>query len=369
MMKAIGKYFKSDIVLTVSFLLAAVSCFLVPPNEKYLGYIDFHTLILLFCLMAIIAGLKELNCFQYIGNLMLGRVATRRGVVFTLIFLCFVSSMLITNDVALITFVPFGIMMLEMAGLTSKLCLTVTLMTIAANLGSMFTPIGNPQNLYLYSLSDMGIGRFFLLMLPYTVLAAAVLVIAVMARFEPAQMKIEVKRKPLAKRGEIAFYLVLFFLCILTVAGMIPHPVLLVIVAVGILAKNRGLFRRVDYSLLLTFLFFFIFVGNMKQMEQLTGLIQSLVEKHGRIISVGVSQIISNVPAAMLLSGYSHNIADLIIGTNLGGLGTLIASMASLISYRQVCGSYPALKKRYLLIFTKWNLLFLAVLCLVWCFL
>lgn len=369
MIKTIVKYFKSDLVLSAAFLLAAVSCFLVPPNKEYLGYIDFHTLILLFCLMAIIAGLKELNCFQYIGNLMLGRVATRRGVVFTLIFLCFVSSMLITNDVALITFVPFGIMMLEMAGLTSKLCLTVTLMTIAANLGSMFTPIGNPQNLYLYSLSDMGIGRFFLLMLPYTLLAAVILVIAVMVRFEPAKMKIEIRHQPLAQRASIAFYVVLFLLCILTVAGLIPHSVLLVIVAGSILIKNRGLFRRVDYSLLLTFLFFFIFVGNMKQMEQLTWLIQSLVEKHGRIISVGISQIISNVPAAMLLSGYSHDISELIVGTNLGGLGTLIASMASLISYRQVCGSYPALKKKYLIIFTKWNLLFLAVLCLAWCFL
>ncbi len=177
MKEKIIKSIRGDIVLTVSVCLAVFSCIVVPPNIGYLDYIDFRTLILLFCLMLIIGGLRELNFFQFIGKWILDHARSRQGISVTLVFLCFFSSMFITNDVALITFVPFGIMILRNAGMTFITCRIVVLMTIAANLGSMFTPIGNPQNLYLFTLSGLSIPGFLLLMLPYTAAAAVLLVL------------------------------------------------------------------------------------------------------------------------------------------------------------------------------------------------
>ena len=333
-----------------------------PPSLHYLRYIDFNTLIMLFCLMLIIEGLREQNFLQFIGSRILIKVKTRRGIVFTLVFLCFISSMFITNDVSLITFVPFGIMILEMINLTDKMCGTITLMTIAANLGSMFTPIGNPQNLYLFSLSGMGVPDFLELMWLYTGLAAFMLTVIVVVFYPEEHLQLDMRTEQLNDKRAVAFYLVLFTLCVLTVAHFVPHLVLLAIVTAALLYKNKKLFAQIDYSLLLTFLFFFIFVGNMNHIGSLHDFIGSILTGNEVLISVLVSQVISNVPAAMLLSGYSDNYAALIIGTNMGGLGTLIASMASLISYKQVAAKYPHLRRQYLAIFTVDNLIFLAAL-------
>ncbi len=364
-MKKVIDYLKRDVVLTVSMVLAAVSCLIIPPNIQYLEYIDFHTLIMLFCLMIIIEGLREQEVFQYIGSRLLSKVSTRRGLVFTLVFLCFISSMLITNDVSLITFVPFGILILEMTGQISKVCYTVTLMTIAGNLGSMFTPIGNPQNLYLYSLSGLSMGGFLRLMFPYTAAAAILLAVFVAAGCGKGELKVNMEAPARMDRRMISFYSILFLLCILTVAGIIPHLVLLAVVACCIGIRNRQLFARADYGLLLTFIFFFVFVGNIKHLDSLQTWIMGVLGGNEKAVSVLSSQVISNVPAAMLLSGYTDQVKELIVGTNLGGLGTLIASMASLISYKQICNRYPDLKKKYLGIFTVCNLIFLLVLWLI----
>ena len=363
MKEKIVQLIKGDIVLTVSVCLAICSCVAVPPNIGYLDYIDFRTLILLFCLMLIIGGLRELNFFRVVGKGILDHVKTRRGIVVTLVFLCFISSMFITNDVALITFVPFGIMILKSAGMTFLTCQAVTLMTIAANLGSMFTPIGNPQNLYLFSLSEFSIGEFLLLMLPYTAAAAVLLLLFVMAGGYNKQFSVCVEAPEVSRKGVLAFYLVLFVLCLAAVGGALPPWLLLVLVVSGILLTDRRLFLKIDYGLLLTFFFLFIFVGNINEFEALRQMILSVFRGHERLIAIGVSQIISNVPAAMLLSNYTDNIKELIVGTNIGGLGTLIASMASLISYRQIASAYPELRKKYLLTFTLYNLIFLAALC------
>ena len=353
---------KSDVVLIVSMCLAVLSCFIVPPDAGYLDYIDFHTLIILFCLMLIVEGLKEQNFLQSIGSRILKKVCTERGIALALVFLCFFSSMLITNDVALITFVPFGLMVLGMAGMESRLCYAVTLMTIAGNLGSMFTPIGNPQNLYLYSLSGLDIQGFLRLTGPYTAAAGILLAVCVFTVFRQAKLSVRLDAPVPLNLPEVWFYMALFAACILTVAGFIPHLLLFSAVSGLLLLRNRRLFVRIDYSLLLTFLFFFIFVGNIKQIEELRQLIVSFLAGRDRLFSAALSQIISNVPAAMLLSGYSDNINELIIGTNIGGLGTLIASMASLISYKQISIHYPLLKKKYFATFTVLNLAFLVIL-------
>lgn len=365
MMKKIAVLFKNDMVLLISLCLAIVSCLITPPSPAYLGYMDFHTLILLFCLMLIVEGLREADFFLYIGGLLLNRTSSKRGLALTLVFLCFLSSMFITNDVSLITFVPFGILILKLGRMESKICYLTVLMTIAANLGSMFTPIGNPQNLYLYSLSKMSLPEFLWLMFPYIALATVLLALFSFFGTERGSISIQVGNSSFPGRKEILFYGILFLFCLCSVSGFLPDWVLLFLVAVPLLLRKRTLFTKIDYALLLTFVFFFIFVGNIDHFESLRVFIRSILENHEQLVSILASQVISNVPAAMLLSNYTSRIPELIIGTNLGGLGTLIASMASLISYRQISSRYPEQKSKYIGLFTVCNLFFLLVLYLV----
>ena len=363
--KQILGWFRRDTVLTISLCLAVSSCLIEPPGPSYLSYIDFNTLITLFCLMLLVEGLREEKFLQYAANQVLSQVRTVRGLMITLVFLCFVGSMLITNDVALITFVPLGIMILEIAGQRKRMCFTVALMTIAANLGSMFTPIGNPQNLYLFSMSGLSLPEFLHLTAPYTVGAALLLLLCVRFGCGHGTLSICLGETPHLRRGPVCFYLALFLLCVAAVGGVVPHLVLLGVVTILLMWKDRRLFAQIDYSLLLTFVFFFIFVGNIKHLESLQVWIRGALEGRDRLLGVVLSQVISNVPAAMLLSGYSSDLRELIIGVDLGGLGTLIASMASLISYKQLVEREPELRSPYLKLFTLLNLGFLAVLFLI----
>ena len=365
--KAVIEFLKKETVLAVSGLLAFLSCFLVRPDREYLNYFSSNmgTIIVLFCLMAVVAGLSGLGVFRYVGERLLERIQSERGIVFLLVFLCFFGSMFITNDVALITFIPFGIMILKMAGMTGRLCRVVTLMTIAANLGSMFTPMGNPQNLYLYSVSGMTLSAFLRLMLPHTAAAALLLCLCVffgVGKEKTCVVITEQTKKP--ETSGMVYYLLLFFICLQTVGGVLPAPGLLLAVIAAVMYRDRSLFRKVDYSLLLTFLFFFVFIGNMNRFPPFREFVVNMIAGHEEVAAIGISQVISNVPAALLLSNFTDQWEQLIIGTNLGGLGTLIASMASLISYKQVAAEYPEKKGRYLAVFTWWNLLFLAV--LIW---
>ena len=252
----------------------------------------------------------------------------------------------------------------------SRICYLIVLMTIAANLGSMFTPVGNPQNLYLYSLTGLKLHEFLLLMLPFTALSAALLVLFALLGTERGSIRIQMENTSLTKKmGRSCFLAFSFFYCMLSVAGILSDWILLILIVIPLLIHQRTLFTRVDYSLLLTFIFFFIFVGNIDHFEQLRVFISSVLAHHERIISILASQVISNVPAAMLLSNYTAEVQELIIGTNLGGLGTLIASMASLISYRQISARYPRQKGKYFVIFTICNVIFLLILYLVFrCF-
>ena len=242
------------------------------------------------------------------------------------------------------------------------MCLTVTLMTIAANLGSMLTPIGNPQNLYLYGRSGMSAGGFVALMFPYAALSALLLAAALFLfyRGERADCSVEPPRSLDGRR--LLFYGVLFGLCLLTVSGILPEAALLVLIVAAVAWDRRELLARVDYGLLLTFVAFFVFIGNMGRLPQFKGFLESILTGNERVVSVVASQVISNVPAALLLSGFTDQWRELIIGTNLGGLGTLIASMASLISYKQIAVRYPGQKGRYLAMFTVWNVVFLGIL-------
>lgn len=372
-MKRILLFFKRETVLCVSLMLALVSMFLVPPDINYWGYIDFRTLGILFSLMSVMAGLQKAGVFGQIAGKLLGHVRSGRGLILTLVLLCFFSGMIITNDVALITFVPFSFIVLDMLGDSQrdKLALPVVVMqTIAANLGSMLTPVGNPQNLYLYGRAGLSVGGFVLLMLPYTLLSLALLVVwsLIQGRACPQisgagenglQDGLIHEKGPVYR---IAAYLALFLACLLAVAHILPWQAAVGAVVIVVLAMDREVFAKVDYSLLLTFAGFFVFVGNVGRIPVFREFLQNMIV--GREISTAIlaSQIISNVPAALLLSGFTENVPGLIVGTNLGGLGTLIASMASLISYKYVAKEISSGKGRYIILFTVGNIVFLAAL-------
>lgn len=375
LMKA-GKFLKNEIVLCVAVILAVISMFFVPPSAAYLSYIDVRVLALLFCLMMIVSGLRSVGVFEKLMQILAGIVRNTRQLVLVLVMICFIFSMWITNDVALITFVPFAIMVLNEAGQKRLLPYVIVLQTVAANLGSMCTPIGNPQNLYLYTVSGISMWEFFRVLLPYT-LFSFVLVTAGCLFVKPEALDVLAAKhfvpekdseQPLPKaeitkqRLKTGLYIGLFMLSLLTVLHVLHYLVLFAVVVVVILIVQPKLFREADYFLLIMFAAFFIFVGNIKQIEQLHVILSSCVAGNEVAVSVFASQLISNVPAAVLLSGFTSDFKGLLIGTNIGGLGTLIASMASLISYKFYAKEPECDKKKYLFIFTVFNVVCLALL-------
>lgn len=367
-MELIKRMIKKETVFVISFLLALISSFIVLPSEKYFNYIDFRVLAILLGLMLIMSAMKRIGIFDRICAFLLSKIKNSRQLVYVLVMLCFFSSMLITNDVALVAFVPFALYALKSSGVEHKAIFTVVMQTIAANLGSMLLPSGNPQNLYLYNLSEMGYVDFILLMLPYTILSFILLtvIIFIFCRKEPVT-KIENKKSLPYKSSEkikIMVYMLLFMVGIMTVCRFVPFWIFLAGTAVLIAVLDIKAFCGADYFLLLTFTCFFIFIGNIGSIQAVRDYLQSLV--NGREVLAGVisSQFISNVPAALMLSGFTKNYSALIIGTDIGGLGTLIASMASLISYKSFCVSFDGkdgknTKGRYLLMFSYYNVVFL----------
>ncbi|WP_308615557.1 SLC13 family permease [uncultured Enorma sp.] len=375
---------RKDPVLVVAVVLALCSCAAVPPDAAYAEYVDLRTIGMLFSLMTIMCGLSRLGVFRIACRHLLGVVRGPRRLALALTLLAFFSSMLITNDVALVTFVPFALLALRTLDSPRHACFTVVMMTIAANLGSMLTPVGNPQNLYLYSVSHMRIGEFVLLMLPYAA-ASLVLLVGAIALFGkiPERTRASATRDakpddnehadeipqlatdaddPAPSPFRVIPWAVLFVLALLSVAHVLPYQAIVAATIVVALAADRSALLHVDYALLLTFVAFFVFVGNVGRIEMVSTALAQLIDSHELAVSVIASQVLSNVPAAILLSGFTSNFAALIVGTNLGGLGTLIASMASLISYKQVALVLPREKGRYFMLFTMWNVAFLAIL-------
>lgn len=380
----VKELFQKETVCCIAFLLAVISMCFVVPSKNYISYIDFRVLALLFCLMAVVRGFSSIGVFTRLGTMLLHKVHSLRTLAALFVFLCFFFSMLITNDVALITFVPFTILVLSMADQRQALIPVIVLETIAANLGSMLTPLGNPQNLYLYTISGLSIGAFVRIMLPYSFVSAILLLIFIL--FLPKDTvstataantanstntvtasntsNVICEAVKARKNSRILFtaYLILFLLCLLTVLHILPYQIMFLLVLTGFLLLDYRVLKDVDYFLLLTFLCFFIFIGNMKQISLVHELISKLLVHHEVLMGIGASQIISNVPAAILLSGFTDDYSALLIGVNLGGLGTLIASLASLISFKFYTNSNGSDTRRFLGIFTLYNVIFLGVL-------
>lgn len=353
---------KKETVFVIALLAALFSAFFVKPSAAYFNYPDYRVLALLFCLMVLVAGIREQGVFTLLGQKLCTKAKDSRQLSILLVMMCFFGSMLITNDVALITFVPFALEILCLSGLQNKIIKVVVLQTIAANLGSMFTPIGNPQNLYLYGLTSMGLLEFLEYMLPLTGLSLLLLLVTVFAE-KPQPVITDfhgLEKQPEGKK--VWIYVGLFLFCLLTVVHIVPWQLSFLVVSVVVIIMERELFFRVDYSLLGTFLGFFIFVGNMQNIPEVSHLLRSLLKGRELLLSALVSQIISNVPASMLLSGFTNEYQELLYGVNIGGLGTLIASMASIISYKFYAEMKEADKGKYMLVFTGYNVVFLAIL-------
>lgn len=365
-MKLLKMIFKNETVFCISFLLAVLSAFVVHPDRMYLSYPDYRTIALLFCLMIIVGGFQSLGIFGMLGQFLLRGAGSVRGLSAVMVMLCFFSSMVITNDVALITFVPFTLIVFRMSGRVERVLKLVVLETVAANLGSMATPIGNPQNLYLYSIADFTAGEFVRAVLPYAGLAFVMLMTAVLIERDEPLLDVDVREENEAQKRQIFRgmlpFLILLVLCLLVVFRVLPYQPVLICVMCVVLVVNRKLYLSVDYFLLLTFLCFFIFIGNMKRVPEISSFLISVVEGRELLMGIFTSQIISNVPAAILLSGFSSDLSALLTGVNVGGLGTLIASLASLISFKFFAKEYPDKKGAYMLRFTIWNGIFLAVL-------
>lgn len=347
--------------MTVAFFAAAVTCFFVPLDKEYLNYFDVKTLVCLFSVLAVVCALRDINFFYIIARKIVILFKTAKMAVLALVYITFIGSMLIANDMALLTFLPLGYFVLTATGMEKYMAFTFIMQNIAANLGGMLTPFGNPQNLYLYSAFNIPNGEFIKIMAPPFLLAVTLITICclVFVKSEPlaisdAGAELDIKKT--------ALYLVLFALSILIVFRGIPYWIGLLVIPTVLFFSDRKALSEVDYPLLLTFVFFFIFSGNMARIGAVRTFFSALLEKSTLLFSVLSCQVISNVPSAILLSQFTNDYSELLVGVNIGGVGTLIASLASLITFREYVKHNPGKAGYYIGKFSAFNFAFLIIL-------
>lgn len=362
-MNNIKEFIKRETVFVIAAILTIISMFLVSPSKEYLGYINYSVLTILFCLMAVVGGVQKIGVFNTLSARIFSKTSNGKTIGIILVLVCFFTSMLVTNDVALITFVPFTIDILREDD--DNLIFIIVMETIAANLGSMMTPIGNPQNLFLYSYYNLDIIDFFKIMAPLGIISL-ILIMAIMLFKKNNNLKVSVGQEIVSiDKGKLIKYSGLFIICLLTVLHIIHYLVCLVIISIILVINDRSLFRNIDYMLLLTFICFFIFVGNMSSLTQIRTYVSEILINKEILVSAIISQGISNVPAGIMLASFTDKAGELLIGTNIGGLGTIIASMASLISYKYYACLKNSRKGKYLLVFSLFNFVLLIILLLL----
>ncbi len=358
---AVHGFVRKNPVPSIAFFAALITVFLVPVDREYLGYFDVKTLTCLFCTLAVVSALKNINFFYILAHKVVELFKTARKSVIALIYITFIGSMLIANDMALLTFLPLGYLVLVSTGKEKYMAFTFIMQNIAANLGGMLTPFGNPQNLYLYTKFNIPTGEFVsIMLLPFAVsIIMMTLCCFVFVKPEPLEVsgeKIELDPK------KTALYLALFVLSIVIVFRIIPFYIGLIVIPAVLLFVDRRALASVDYLLLLTFVFFFIFSGNLSRMPAVKDVMSTLLEKNTLVFSTLSCQFISNVPTSILLSQFTSNYADLLVGVNIGGTGTLIASLASLITFREFNKHNPHKVGYYVVRFSAFNFAFLGIL-------
>lgn len=356
-------YIKKNIITVIAFFAALITAFIVPPDAAYLEYFDFKTLSCLFCVLAVVGALKDLRFFYILAHRVVALFGNMRMCALALIYITFVGSMLIANDMALLTFLPLGYIVLAETGEQKYMAPLFILQNIAANLGGMLTPFGNPQNLYLYSKFNIPDLEFIGIMAPSFGLSIVLFTVCGVAFFRREPLKVPEEKFEIQK-GKTAFCLVLFAVSIIMVFRLIPYYIGLAVVFAALLVTDRRAIAGVDYPLLLTFVFFFVFAGNMGRIEPVRAFLGGLLEKNALLVSTASCQVISNVPSAILLSQFTDNYRPLLIGVNIGGTGTLIASLASLITFREYTAHNRGRALYYLLMFSAFNFSFLGVLLL-----
>ncbi len=358
-------FIKTNAVAVIAAVLAVVTAVIIPPDREYLGYFDFKTLTCLFCTLAVVCALKNIRFFYTIAKAIIRKFKNTKLCVLVLVHITFIGSMLIANDMALLTFLPLGYFVLHTAGKEKYMAFTFIMQNIAANLGGMLTPFGNPQNLYLYTKFNIPDAEFIRIMLPPFAVAVTLITVLclVFVRSEPIKIEEKAPQLPIAR---VIAYLALFALSILIVFGAVHFLIGLAVITLSLLILDRNAVKSVDYGLLLTFVFFFVFAGNMARIGFVRDFFSWLLEKNTLLFSALSCQVISNVPSAILLSQFTSNYRDLLLGVNIGGVGTLIASLASLITFREYSREQPGHTLSYVLKFTAFNALFFALL-LVFC--
>ena len=355
------KITRRNTVLIIAFLAAVITSFLIPPDDRYIGYFDFKTLTCLFCVLAVVCALKNINFFYILACRIVKSFKNARMCVIVLVWVTFIGSMLIANDMALLTFLPLGYFVLHTTGKEKYMAFTFIMQNIAANLGGMLPPFGNPQNLYLYSKFNIPIDEFTMIMLPPFLLSIALITACcfIFVKAEPMTFSDD-KVKLNIPRAVI--YLILFAFSLIIVFRIIPYYIGLVVIPAALLIADRKALKMVDYGLLLTFVCFFIFAGNMARIDAVREGFSYLLRQNTLIFSILSCQVISNVPSAILLSQFTGDYHSLLLGVNIGGVGTLIASLASLITLRQYNAYYPQKTAAYIGKFTAFNFGFLIIL-------
>lgn len=354
-------FVKKNAVMFVALIAALITSFIIPPDEAYIDYIDFKTITCLFCVLAVVCALKNIRFFYTIAKKIVRLFKNARMSVLALVYITFIGSMLIANDMALLTFLPLGYFVLTTTNKQKYMAFTFIMQNIAANLGGMLTPFGNPQNLYLYSKFEIPNIEFIGIMLPPFLLSVALITVCclVFVKPEPLFVEDEEKRLPPIKT---LIYLLLFAFSIIIVFRAIPYWYGLIVIPTALLIMDRNALLKVDYPLLLTFVFFFIFSGNMARIEIVRDFFSILLEKSTLLFSVISCQFISNVPSAILLSQFTENYSELLVGVNIGGVGTLISSLASLITFREYTKHNRGKAGKYIKEFSLYNFGFLIVL-------
>lgn len=350
-MKKITVFFRSQPVLCISFIAALITMFIIPPDGEYIGYINRTVLIQLFALMAAVAGLRSAGIFDAATNVILRRTGNIRKLGLSLILICYFSAMLVTNDVALITFVPLTLLLYSRINDERSRILTIVFETIAANIGSMMTPVGNPQNLYLYDKYKLTALDFLKTALPAGLLSLILLILLTLM-LPKTECRAPEGREEKTDVKKTVVFTCLFVLCLLCVFRVVPDYICFIAAIAAALICEPSLLKKVDYPLLGTFLCFFVFVGNIARVEAVSSFFSGILSGRELIVSAALSQIISNVPAAVMLSGFTDSGRRLLIGVNIGGLGTIIASLASLISFQFYRKADGARTGRYMAAFS-----------------
>lgn len=360
-MKAVKLFIKQNTVTCIAFLAAVFTCIIVPPDKEYLDYFDLKTLTCLFCVLAVVCALKNVNFFYMLARKIVQLFRNARMSVLALVYITFIGSMLIANDMALMTFLPLGYLVVKKTGQEKYMAFTFVMQNIAANLGGMLTPFGNPQNLYLYTKFQIPNLEFMKIMAPPFVIAVLLITICCIAFVKPEPLELDDKQF-VVEPVKTVIYLLLFALSIAIVFRGIPYWIGLIVIPAVLIVMDIEALKMVDYGLLFTFVFFFIFSGNMARIDVVRNIFSMLLEKSTLLISVLSCQFISNVPSAILLSQFTDNYAELLLGVNIGGVGTLIASLASLITFREYTTHNPEKTRYYIKVFTIFNMAFLIIL-------